>query len=211
MQPVRRRLVTSLGAALAASLSPALRAQSGGYTSLRAPLPVEAPDKIEIAEFFAYTCIHCYNLEPLLEEWIPKLPADTRFRRVPAVFSARWAYPASIFYTFESMGLVEKLHRPFFEAIHKDRVKVDQPEALNEWLTKHGVDTRKFDFTLKSFSTQSKVQRAAQLTAAAQIDGTPAMMVHGRYVVGGEEGLKGMLQNAERLIPVVRKSLPAGK
>lgn len=207
MHKLRRTLIAAI------ALSPlAVRAQPGGdagYSTLRTELPVEKPGKVEVAEFFWYGCIHCYNLEPALETWVPKLPADTYFRRIPAVFNERWAHDAAIYYAFETLGVLDKLHRPFFDAIHKDRLQTDKPEALNEWLARSGVDPKKLEATMKSFGVQSKVKRAAQLTSAARIDGTPALMVHGRYTISAEQGRsrEGMLANAERLIPVVRKTL----
>lgn len=209
MDKLRRTLITAI------ALSPlAVRAQQGGeagYSTLPTPLPVENPAKVEIAEFFWYGCIHCYNLEPVLETWVPKLPADAYFRRIPAVFNERWAHDAAIFYAFESLGVLAKVHRPFFDAIHKDRLKTDNPAALNEWLAKHGVDANKLEAAMKSFGVQSKLKRAAQLTTASRIDGTPALMVHGRYTISADQGRsrEGMLANAERLIPVARKALAA--
>ena len=215
MNQVRRNLVVAIAAAMAPVSLP-LRAQnsdSAGYTTLRGALPTENPGKIEIAEFFWYGCIHCYNLEPVLEGWIPKLPADAYFRRIPAVFNERWAHDAAIFYTFEALGVLAKLHRPFFDAIHKDRLKTDNLAAVNEWLGKNGVDLKKFEATMKSFGVQSKVKRAAQITTGAQIDGTPALMVQGRYTISTEQGRsrEGMLANADRLIPEVRKLLAGAK
>ena len=216
MDQLRRRLITSLGAALAASLASAplaVRAQPAAFSTLKNTLPVEVQDKIEVAEFFWYGCIHCYNLEPLLEAWVPKLPADAYFRRIPAVFNERWAHDAAIYYTFEALGVLDKVHRPFFDAIHKGRLKTEDAAALAEWLTKNGLDPKKFETTMKSFGVQSKVRRAAQLTATAEIDGTPALMVHGRYTVSTEQGRsrEGMLANAERLIGAVRSSRGATK
>ena len=213
MDRLRRKLLVA--AALAPITLP-LRAQNAAaasYTALRAALPVENPGKIEIAEFFWYGCIHCYNLEPVLEAWVPKLPADAYFRRIPAVFNERWAHDAAIFYAFEALGLLDKLHRPFFDAIHKDRLKTDNPAALGEWLTKHGLEPQKFEATMKSFGAQSKTKRAAQITAAAQIDGTPALMVQGRYTISTEQGRsrEGMLAIADQLIPAVRKVLAGTK
>ena len=212
MDKLRRTLVAAI------ALAPlAVRAQSpgeaSGYSALKNDLPVETPGKIEVAEFFWYGCIHCYNLEPLLEKWVPTLPADAQFRRIPAVFNERWAHDAAIYFTFEVLGVLGKLHRPFFDAIHQDRLKTDNPAALGEWLTKNGLDVKQFDDPMKSVGVQSKVRRAAQLTTASRIDGTPALMVHGRYTVSAEQGRtrEGMLQNAERLVGVVRKSLPAKK
>ncbi len=151
------------------------------------------------------------DLEPVLEAWIPKLPADAYFRRIPAVFNERWAHDAAIYYAFESLGVLEKVHRPFFDSIHKDRLQTDNPAALREWLTRHGIDPKKFDATMKSFGVQSKLKRAMQLTTGSRIDGTPALMVQGRYTISTEQGRsrEGMLANAERLIPLVRKTLAA--
>ena len=207
MDKLRRTLLTAF------ALSPLVaRAQPTGdvpaYTTLQDQLPVENPGKVEVAEFFWYGCIHCYNLEPLLETWVPKLPADTQFRRIPAVFNERWAHDAAIFYTFEALGVLDKLHRPLFDAIHKDRLKTDNPAALGEWLTKNALEPQKFDATRKSFGVQSKLKRAAQLTGGSRIDGTPALMVQGRYTISSEQGKsrEGMLATAESLAGMVRKS-----
>jgi len=160
-----------------------------------------------VLEFFWYGCIHCYNLEPPLAEWLKKLPADVQFRRVPAIFNERWAHDAAIFYAFEAMGVLDKLHRPFFDAIHRDRLRSENGAAMSEWLQKHGVNSQKFNDTLKSFGVQSKVRRAAMLTAAYKIDGTPAMAVQGRYTVSAEQGRtqEGMLRSVSSLIELARK------
>jgi thiol:disulfide interchange protein DsbA len=172
------------------------------FTEIKPAMPTEAEGKIEVAEFFWYGCIHCYNLEPALETWTKKLPPDVAFRRIPAVFNERWAHDAAIFYTLESMGLLEKLHRPLFDAIHRDHLHTDNAAALSEWLTKNGVDAKKFNEALKSFGIQSKVRKAAQLTVASKIDGTPAILVQGRYQIAGGERI---LDNVSEAIEAARK------
>jgi thiol:disulfide interchange protein DsbA len=111
------------------------------------------------------------------------------------------------------MSLLEKLHRPLFDAIHVNRLRTSNNDALAEWLTRNGVDPRKFAATMNSFGVQSKVKRAGQLTAAAAIDGTPALLVHGRYTISAEQGPthEGMLATASRLVEAVRRDLPAKK
>src|SRR5436190_10181423 len=136
--------------------TPALAQDKYQYTQLKPTLPVETDGKkIEVVEFFWYGCIHCYNLEPALESWLKKLPPDVQFRRVPAVFNPRWGHDAAIFYTFEAMGLLDKLHRPLFDAIHRSGLRTDNPQALEQWLQKQGVDVKKFNETMKSFAVQS--------------------------------------------------------
>lgn len=197
MNPVRRALVATISLAPLAAL-----AQRSDYVELNPPQPVETTDKIEVLEFFWYGCIHCYNLESKLETWLKTLPKDVEFRRVPAVFNERWAHDASIYYAFEALGLVDKLHRPIFDAIHRDRLRTDNWQNLSAWLEKQGVDTKKFETTVKSFGVQSKTKRAIRLTTGYKIDGTPAMAVHGRYTVPSSEG---MLGTVNQLVAQVRK------
>jgi len=213
MDSLRRKLIVATAAAGLAPASFSSLAQQAAYTTLQNALPVENPGKVEIAEFFWYGCIHCYNLEPALEAWVPKLPPDAYFRRIPAAFNERWAHDATIFYAFESLGLLGKLHRPFFDAIHRDKLRSDNQAALGEWLAKQGVDAKKFEATMKSFGVQSKTKRAAQLTGASRIEGTPSMMVQGRYTISTEQGRsrEGLLAAAEGLIPLVRKTLAGAK
>jgi thiol:disulfide interchange protein DsbA len=175
----------------------------GNFTELKTPQPIEAQGgKIEVVEFFWYGCIHCYNLEPALESWVKKLPPDVQFRRVPAVFNPRWGHDAAIFYTFEAMGLLDKLHKPLFDAIHRGGLRTDNPQALDQWLQKQGVDPKKFNETMKSFAVQSKTRRAVQLTTGYGIEGTPAMAVQGRYVVNAGDGI---LQTVSGLVDRARK------
>ena len=184
--------------------TPALSQGQPQFTELKPAQPIETDGKkIEVVEFFWYGCIHCYNLEPVLETWVKKLPPDTQFRRVPAVFNQRWGHDAAIFYAFEAMGILDKVHRPFFDAIHRDRLRTDKPEELNAWLQKQGIDQKKFEATVKSFGVQSKTRRAVRLTSDYKIDGTPAMAVQGRYTVSAGDG---MLDTVNQLVAAVRKN-----
>lgn len=213
MDRTRRRTLVALGCAALGGAGLARAQQPGvNYTVLKPEQPVNAPGKIEVLEFFWYGCIHCYSLEPLLEPWVKGLAPDVQFRRVPAIFNNRWAHDAAIFFSFEAMGVLDKLHRPLFEAIHVDRLRTDDGRALGAWLQKQGVDAKRFEEVTKSFGVQSKVRQAQQVTLGYRIDGTPAMAVHGRYTVSPEQGgsQRGVLSVVDHLVALTRKSL-AGK
>jgi thiol:disulfide interchange protein DsbA len=194
-----KKLFSLLAALL---LAAPLGAGAQQLIEIKPPVPVEGTDKIQVLEFFWYGCIHCYNLEPSLESWIKTLPPDVEFRRVPAVFNERWGLDASIYYAMEALGLVDKLHRPLFEAIHKNRLRTDNQQEFSEWLTRQGVDAKKFVETVQSFGVRSKTRRAVQLTVAYKVDGTPAMAVHGRYTIPAQANL---FQVVESAIDRVRK------
>ena len=203
MNSYRRALIAALSLApLAAFGQPRFL-----FSEVKPPQPVETGGKIEVIEFFWYGCIHCYSLEPAIENWTKHLAGDTQFRRVPAVFNERWARDAAFFYAFEALGILEKVHRPYFDALHRDALRTDNPEALAQWLQKQGIEPKKFDETVKSFGVQSKVRRATQQTLAYKIDGTPAMAVQGRYTVSADQGgsREGLLQTVDYLVDMVRK------
>lgn len=213
----RNRRSTVIALALAAISAPrlALAQQPGvNYSVLKPEQPVHVTQgKIEVLEFFWYGCIHCYNFEPAIEQWLRKLPPDVQFRRIPAVFNDRWGHDAAIFYSLEAMGVGERLHRPLFDAIHVDRLRTDDSKAFNAWLDKQGVDAKRFEDVMKSFGVQSKLRQARQVTIAYGIDGTPAMAVQGRYSISTDQGgsLRGMLSVVDHLIPLARKSLSVAR
>jgi len=179
-----KRLVTALAMFLAAGLAQAQPTAGVEYRVLSPAQPTDAPGKIEVVEFFWYGCPHCYEFEPVLEPWVKKLPKDVQFRRIPAMFNDEYARGARAFYALDAIGQEERLHKALFDAVHTgSRLRVGDEAALTEWLGKHGVDTKKFAAAYRSFSVESKLKRALQLTQAYKIDGVPTMAVDGKYVV----------------------------
>jgi thiol:disulfide interchange protein DsbA len=214
------RIIRALAALLAAAaLAPVANAQQvAQFQYIQPPIATDAAGKIEVVEFFWYECPHCYDLEPLLDRWIPKLGKDVVFRRVPATFNERWRISARVFYALEAMGLENKLHRPIMDAIHKDRMRITDDRQLEEWLGKQGVDVAKFQAVRKSFAVESKLKRADELVRTLGqapgrekplLDGVPALMINGRYLVGSQGGSQRMLDTADALIGQARKEMAA--
>jgi len=202
-----KRVIALIGALFVATA--AVAQGTPQYTELNPPQPLVADDanKIEVVEFFWYGCPHCYHIEPLVEKWKKTLPPEAVFRPFPAVFNARWGHDAAIFYTFEALGVLDKVHRPFFDAIHRDGLRTDNQQALAEWLKKQGVDDKRFFDTMKSMGVDTRVRRAMHLTLAYRIDGTPAMAVQGRYTVSAQQGRsqQGMVDTVDYLVAQARK------
>ena len=166
--------------------------------------PVETPaGQVEVVEFFAYSCIHCYNFEPLLADWIKKKPVNVVVRRTPVAFSEAFVPMQRLYYTLEAMGQVEALHEKVFRAYHVDKVKLQDPAVITEWVAKQGVDVKKFNELFASFSMAGKAKKAALLQDAYQVEGTPALGVAGRFYIPGQGPRT--IQIAEALIAQIRK------
>jgi protein dithiol oxidoreductase (disulfide-forming) len=178
------------------------------YQRLDKPVPVDVPaGKIEVIEFFWYSCPHCNAFEPTLEAWIKRAPKDVVVKRVPVGFRADFVPQQRLFFSLEAMGLVEKLHAKVFYAIHVERQRLDTPEAIAEWVTKQGVDKTKFMDQFNSFSVASKQKRAVQLQDAFRVEGVPALGISGRFYTDGTlaKSMERALQVTDHLVAEVRK------
>jgi thiol:disulfide interchange protein DsbA len=170
------------------------------YQVLQTRAPVEAPaGKVEVVEFFWYNCQHCNAFEPGLSEWVKKLPKNVAFRRVPVAFNDSFVPQQRLFYTLESMGLLDKLHNKVFAAIHVEKLNLSKGEAIVEWVGKNGVDQAKFLAQYNSFGVVTKAQKGSQLQKAYNVEGVPALGVAGQFYTDGS-----MAGSMERALLVVQ-------
>ncbi|MCF8149523.1 MAG: thiol:disulfide interchange protein DsbA/DsbL [Burkholderiaceae bacterium] len=207
MNPWRALLATFLTLAclsLGFAAGAAELKQGKDYLLINPPLTADNT-RIEVTEFFWYGCPHCFDFEPALASWLKKLPGDVSFRRVPAIFpNNQWTPGASLYYSLEAMDLLDALHDEVFKAIHVERKRLDNEMVLLEWLSGKGVDAQKFSATRASFGVQSRVQQARRLTLASGMNGVPALMVHGQFLVPTQGPHAELLATVDQLIERVR-------
>ncbi|KAB2310989.1 thiol:disulfide interchange protein DsbA/DsbL [Betaproteobacteria bacterium SCN2] len=152
------------------------------YQRLAKPVPVETGKQVEVVEFFWYRCPHCNQLEPGLEAWVKKLPADVRFRAVPAILNPNWLPAAKLHYALADVGALDRLRGKVFDAYHKDKIDLDDETVLMAWIRKQGVDEARFKAAYRSFSVQTRAMKGAQTARNAGISGVPVLMVDGKYL-----------------------------
>lgn len=186
------------------------------FTRLQMPQPTEADGKVEVIEFFWYGCSHCGKLEPLLKSWVRQLPADVSFKKVPAILNESWAPGARLYYTLEAMNLLDRLGDAVFDAMLNQRINLGSESILLDWVAGKGVDRKAFADTYKSFTVETKVRKAAEMTQEYGFSGVPAIVVGGKYSPGPELGSYGqMLQVTDFLIAKnraeLKKQTPAKK
>jgi len=169
------------------------------YLVVEKPAGVEAPaGKIEVVEFFWYSCSHCNAFEPALEGWIKRAPKDVVVRRVPVAFQDSFVPQQRLFYTLEAMGLLDKLHAKVFAAIHGEKQNLTKADAIVDWVAKQGVDKAKFEEQFNSFSVATKATRGTQLQNAYRVEGVPSLGVAGRFYTDST-----LTKNMDRALQVV--------
>ncbi len=178
--------------------------EGNDYRRLARPAPVDAPSgKIEVIEFFAYSCIHCHNFVPVFKEWIKTLGPDVAVRRNPVGFNAAFEPLQRLYYTLEAMDKLDTHHERVFKAIHDDRQRLNNADAIAQWAQRNGLDKAQFTQVYNSFAVAGKVRRATQMQDAYEVEGTPSLGIAGRFYIPGQAARTVLVANA--LIAEARK------
>lgn len=193
MNPVVRSLAV-VALAVAAVVPAQEFRERQDYFKLSVPVETRNPQKIEVVEVFSYGCIHCYQLEPILNAWVLAQGDDVDFHRVPMA-TRNLRTLAQAFFTAKELDILPKVHMPMFENIHDYGIDMSQPKWIRRmFVTQAGVDEEEFMRTFDSFAIATQVRRADAQTRLYRVQGTPTIIVDGRYLVdtvsaGSAEGM----------------------
>ncbi len=178
------------------------------YVRLSKPVPSDpGAGKVEVIEFFWYSCSHCNAFEPTFDAWAKAAPKNLVIRRIPVAFNASFAPQQKLYYTLEGMGKLPELHAKVFRAVHVEKLPLNKDELIFDWIGKQGVDVAKFKEVYNSFTVSNQVRKATQLQNDYQVEGVPSMGVAGRYYTDGTMAgnMDSVLRVVEHLVVQARK------
>lgn len=178
------------------------------FKRLDKPVTPDAPaGKVDVIEFFWYSCPHCNTFEPSLEAWVKAAPKDLSIRRVPVAFNASFVPQQKLYYALEGMGKLDEMHAKVFRAIHVEKQKLAKDDEIFAWVAKQGADAAKFKEVYNSFTVSNQIRRASQLQDAYGVEGVPSMGVAGKYYTDGTMAgnMQNVLQVVEHLAATARK------
>jgi thiol:disulfide interchange protein DsbA len=174
----------SLSLGVQALESPGINVEKGeGYETIDPPQPTEDSTKVEVIEFFWYGCPHCYKFEPILQKWRKTSPEYVSYISQPTAFNSMWAKHARAYYIAEALGVIDKMHEDFFNAIQIDKKRLDKQDVLADFFVAHGVSKKDFNDTYSSFLVEVKTKQAESIAKRYGVNGVPAIVVNGKYRV----------------------------
>jgi len=176
--------------------------------------PTWGTGKIEVAEVFSYRCIHCAEFQPKVNAWKKTMPADVRWEYVPGVFGGTWDNFARAFFAAQILGVQPKTHDNVFKGVFvEQKAGNGTVEDIAAMYANWGIDKAKMLATMNSFGVTAKLNRAKQFAMRAGVDGTPTIIVNGKYRVGvtPDHGFDGMLTTTNWLIAQERAAGKAAK
>lgn len=162
------------------------------------------PGKINVTEFYSYTCIHCSVLEPLLDSWYATTK-NVDLNRIQVVWENNYSGYAKINATAQLLNLSSTFNQKIFQATITDRQNLENPSQLQSFLNanKNLVDPKKFMSTYNSFTISTKPQEYSQYTQAYNVTATPTIIVDNKYVPTGAQ--------PERLMQIVQALVDKAK
>lgn len=180
-------LIGSLLLASACTAQPSAAApytEGANYVTLPAPyLRYSNSGKVEIVEVFSYGCIHCAQFAPEGEKLRKELPPGVEFKLMPAPFSEEWLPFARAYYAAKQLGAVDHTHLALFAAKFDEHYPINTMDELGDFYAREGVDRAKFMSIANSKETTDKMKRDLDLIRNWQVDGTPTLVVDGKYRV----------------------------
>src|SRR5699024_7420760 len=129
-------VVTMMGMLI---LSTAQSQEGKTYIELNKTQPSETVGKVEVIEFFAYTCPHCKAMEPLISDWSKTIPEDVALMRVPVAFNANLTDLQKLYFTLDNLERLD-LHPKVFQALHNEGKSLYKADEIIEWAEEQGLD-----------------------------------------------------------------------
>lgn len=205
MNPIRSTLIVALLTLLAGSAFARSFEESYQKISPAQPTGVAA-GKIEVLEIFWYGCPHCYSFEPYLEKWAATMPDDVEFVRLPGVLNQSWVPHARAFYTAQKLGVLERIHMPLFNALHREKKKIFSESELRRFFVDQGIDGDEFDRVYRSNEVDTRVKQAFLTARNARVTGVPTILVNGKYMTSGSMtgSFEDLLKTIDGLIELER-------
>lgn len=156
------------------------------YFLLADPVRPRDPKKIEVVEVFQYGCPHCFRFDPLVKAWQKNLASDVDFYRLPVIWNAPGQLHAQAFYAAQALGVLDKMNDALFAAIHVQNNPLNTQDSIAQLFAGNGVDPEQFAKAFNSFGVTSQVNQAKARTLSYKIDGTPELIVAGKYRIDGK-------------------------
>lgn len=157
------------------------------YTPLVPAQPTNvSPGKVEVVEVFWFGCPHCYALEPYITSWLKNKPEYIEFVRLPVMWGPVHRAHARLFYILETLNRRD-LEPKVFDTIQNQRNMLAASDEQTtrkmqqDWATANGISAADFNKAWDSFSVNSALQRAEQLTQRYRVEGVPMIVVNGKY------------------------------
>jgi protein dithiol oxidoreductase (disulfide-forming) len=206
------RIALLLGALLAPLALHAQPFEAGKhYFPIEPAQPTATPGKVEVVEVFSYRCVHCWSFQSKVDTWKKKAPANVQFTYLPAPFNKDYELAARGYYAAEALGALDKTHGGVYDALWVKKMPAGSIEELAALYETLGVPAADFTAAASSFAVSTKIKRSLAVIGRYGVEGTPTIVVNGKYRVTGESagGYDKVFAVVDHLVAMESATAPA--
>lgn len=156
--------------------------------------------KVEVVEVFSYGCPACNAYHGTMNAMVRAMPANAVVAFLPASFMPQenWVTLQRAYFTAQVLGVADKANDAMYAAVWNTRElsalkpggeSLKPREALPtiadmaKFYAGFGVDPNEFVAIASSFTINTKMKRADELVKAYGVEGTPTLIIDGKYRV----------------------------
>lgn len=163
------------------------------------------PGQVEVLEVLWLGCPHCNELEPYIEAWRKKKPANVKFVQEHVMWGPVHRAHGRLFYTLQVLGRDDLVAKAFDEIHRRNNILLSptgndaQTLSLQQaFAVANGVKEADFKREYNGFAVNTRLQHAEEIMRRYRIEGVPHIIINGKY-----ETDVGMAGNPERLISLI--------
>jgi len=132
---------------------------------------------IEMAEFFNYSCGHCYRFLETSKRLRSKFKDKLHHKKFPIYWGNQTAYPAMAFYIADELGLEEEFTQELFDTSFKLGVDIFQPKVI-KFLARDFKIGKEMAEGMQSASIKAKTDRSLELAKQVKANETPTVIIN---------------------------------
>jgi protein dithiol oxidoreductase (disulfide-forming) len=210
------RLLALLILVASAGAGAATFTEGTNYMRLTPVQPTSVPSgKVEVLEVFSYACPACNAFQSTMAKLRASLPPNAQVAYLPASFipAEDWPMFQRAFFAAQLLGVAERTHQAMYDAVWKTgELSTTEPgtthlkerlptieDAARFYERVAGVKSQQFLAMANSFAVDSKMRAADAQIVAMHVEGTPTLIVNGKYRVVRES-----VKTDDQLIELVK-------
>ena len=186
--------------AVAVAQGPAQWVEGTNYFRLQPARPTTTAGKVEVLDVFSYACPACNSFQPTLDQLKAELPPGAQMAYLPAAFNPAEDWPVfqRAFLAAQVLGVAERSHDAMYDAVwgkgnlavtdlssHRLLPRAQMPtiQEVAKFYVAYGVKEDAFLAAANSFSVDTDMKRCDAKIRDLEVDGTPTIIVNGKYRV----------------------------
>ncbi len=132
---------------------------------------------IQMAEFFNYSCGHCYRFLEASKRLHSKFKDKLHHKKFPIYWGNQTAYPAMAFYIADELGLEEEFTQELFDTSFKLGVDIFQPKVIR-FLARDFKIGEEMTKGMQSASIKAKTDLSLELAKQVKANETPTVIIN---------------------------------